>query len=147
MGLPETWARYRGGLTPAVALGLVLALSVAACGGTSPASATCRPNGTELHIGVTAEKSHAFDTDCLAAPVDQTFTIVFRNDDTSFHGGHNVAIYRKDGVAVFTGKGIGPGGTSILYEVQPLPAGVYTFRCDSHPNMRGTFIVGQEVGT
>ena len=40
------------------------------------------------------------------------------------------------------GEGLGPGGTSVLYEVQPLIAGTYQFRCDTHPFMNGTFIVG-----
>lgn len=86
--------------------------------------------------------NHTFGTKCLAAPADQTFTIAFRNQDTSPHGAHNIAIYSKEGVAVFTGEGLPPGGTSAVYEVQPLAAGTYMFRCDRHPFMNGTFIVG-----
>lgn len=122
-----------------VALGLILALATVACSSTS-LSATCQPDGTELRVLV---ESHAFDTDCLAAPADQEFTIAFRNEDTSPHGVHNIAIYREeDGVVFFTGKVLRPGGTSVVYEVQPLAAGTYTFRCDTHPFMNGTFIVG-----
>lgn len=120
-----------------VALGLLVALPVAAC--TNPARATCRPQGTELRV---VAENHSFETDCLRAPAEQAFTIPFSNQDTSPHGAHNIAIYREDGVALFTGKTLGPGGTSVVYEVQPLAAGTYSFRCDNHPFMNGTFIVG-----
>ena len=119
-------------------LGLMLALATVACT-SSNSSATCKAHGTELRV---LAEGHAFDTDCLAAPGDQAFRIAFRNDDTSPHGVHNIAIYRDDGVAVFTGEALRPGGTSVVYEVQPLPAGTYTFRCDRHTFMNGTFIVG-----
>jgi plastocyanin len=121
-----------------VALGLLVGLSISAC--SSPDRATCQPQGTELRV---VAESHSFGTDCLAAPADRDFTIAFRNDDTSPHGAHNITIYREDGgVVVFTGKGLLPGGTSIVYEVQPLAAGIYAFRCDNHTFMKGTFIVG-----
>lgn len=120
-----------------VALGLLMALAIAAC--TSSAGTTCRPHGTELRV---VAENHSFGTDCLAAPPDQAFTIAFRNEDTSPHGQHNIAIYRDDGAAVFSGEALRPGGTSVVYEVQPLPAGTYTFRCDRHPFMNGTFVVG-----
>ncbi len=131
-------ARHKLEAAMGVAFGLILALATVACTSTSP-SATCQPHGTELRV--LAER-HSFDTDCLAAPADQEFTIAFRNEDTSPHGIHNIAIYREDGVAVFTGKALRPGGTSVVYEVQPLAAGTYAFRCDRHPFMNGTFIVG-----
>jgi len=122
-----------------VALGLVLALATGACTSTN-SSTTCQPHGTQLRV---MAENHAFDTDCLAAPADQEFTIAFRNEDTSPHGAHNITIYsEEDSVIVFTGKGLLPGGTSVVYEVQPLAAGIYAFRCDTHQGMTGTFIVG-----
>ena len=130
-------ARHKVKPATGVALGVILALATVAC--TSTSTATCRPPGTELHV---LAENHRFDTDCLAAPADQEFTIAFRNEDASPHGAHNITINSEDGVIVFTGKGLGPGGTSVLYEVQPLPAGTYEFRCDTHPGMKGTFIVG-----
>ena len=136
--MSSTSGSARHKLDPArvVALGLVLALPAVAC--TIP-DATCQPHGTELRV---LAEGRAFDTDCMAAPADQEFTIAFRNEDTSPQGAHNIAIYRESGVALFTGKTLRPGGTSVVYEVQPLPAGIYTFRCDNHPFMDGTFIVG-----
>jgi len=121
-----------------VALALLVVLPIAAC--TRTARATCQPRGTELHV---VAENHSFGTNCLAAPADQAFTIAFRNEDTSPHGAHNITIYREEGgVVVFTGKGLLPGGTSVVYEVQPLAGGTYSFRCDTHLFMEGTFIVG-----
>jgi plastocyanin len=126
------------------ALGLLVALPLAACTSEPP---TCHPSGTELHIAVAKGTSHVFDTDCMAAPADQAFTIAFRNDDNSPHGAHNITILsEEDGEIVFSGEGLRPGGTSTVYEVQPLAAGNYTFRCDTHPFMDGTFIV-EEVSS
>ena len=132
-------------VNPILALCLLVALSVAAC--TSGPPPTCHPSGSELHIAVAKGTSHVFDTNCLAAPVDQAFSIEFRNDDNSPHGAHNITIISQDSEIVFSGKGIPPGGSSIVYEVQPLPVGTYKFRCDTHPFMNGTFIVEEEVIT
>ncbi len=136
--MSPTRSSARHKLEPAmsVALGLILTLATVAC---TSSSATCQPHGTELRV---LAEGHAFDTDCLGAPADLAFTIAFRNEDTSPHGVHNIAIYREGGFAVFTGEALRPGGTSVVYEVQPLAAGTYTFRCDRHPLMNGTFIVG-----
>ena len=117
----------------------LVALPIAACTSTGPDRASCRPNGTELSV---VAANHAFGADCLAAPADQAFTIALRNEDTSPHGAHNITIFGDDGVIFFTGKGLLPGGTSTVYEVQPMPAGTYEFRCDTHQGMNGTFIVG-----
>jgi plastocyanin len=116
---------------------VVATIVVLAISGCSGSEATCRPDGTELRV---IADDHHFDTNCLAAPADQEFTIAFRNDDTSSHGVHNLAI-RDGGTVLFDGEALRPGGTSVVYEVQPLPAGNYAFRCNNHPFMGGTFVV------
>lgn len=113
------------------------ALGLSACGSGPPR--TCDPSGTELHIAVPEASSHEFDTKCLAAPADQAFTIRFDNNDTSYHGNHNITI--SDGDDLFVGD-VAPHGSSITYEVGPMPVGTYSFRCDHHPFMNGTFLVG-----
>lgn len=101
--------------------------------------ATCTPNGTELTLTATGA---IFDTDCLAAPADQAFTIAFDNQDESTQ--HNVSIYpeAEGSDAVFTGD-IVTGVATTTYDVSALKTGTYRFRCDVHPmTMNGTFIVG-----
>ena len=106
--------------------------------------AACQPDGTELHLVAHLVK---FDTDCLAAPADTAFTIVFDNQDV---GGipHNVHIFSADpstdpnAESLFNGDLV-PGPDILTYEVSPLPAGTYFFQCDVHPvQMIGTFVSG-----
>jgi plastocyanin len=106
-----------------------------------PFEATCEPHGTDLVIAVLASASHHFTTDCLAAPAGKAFTIYFDNQDTSWHGNHNVHISElPDPPGDFVGERAFHG-TDIKYKVGPLPAGTYAFHCDEHPTMKGTFIV------
>jgi plastocyanin len=112
-------------------------VGMTACGQSAP-EATCEPQGTELEIAVLASRSHVFTKDCLAAPAGQPFTIYFNNQDTSAHGNHNIRIEVPGDD--FVGE-IAFHGTDITYEVGPLQAGTYQFRCSHHPEMNGTFIV------
>jgi len=100
---------------------------------------TCSPDGTSLSIVAFDGK---FDKKCLAAPGGQAFSIDFKNLDRGLP--HNLAIYRDQaaGKLLFKGDLInGPGFTT--YSVPALPAGRWFFRCDPHPDMNGTFIVGK----
>ena len=116
-------------------------------GGYPSPVATASPTGTASCAAASADltltaKAVAFDTSCLAAPSDQTITLMFDNQDTGTT--HNVAIYPvADGAkAVFTGD-LAVGPTMTTYTVKGLPAGTYRFQCDVHPaTMNGTFIVG-----
>ena len=83
---------------------------------------------------------------CLAAPADQAFTITLTNRKvkgvTSLE--HNVAIY-PDSLGteevIMRGEYVKPG-KSLTYEVEPLTAGEYLFRCDLHvQNMKGVLVV------
>lgn len=121
----------------AVGVGMI-ALVLGGCSGGGPPP-TCEPSGTELRVAVPEGSSHVFGTDCLAAPAGEAFTITFDNNDSSPHGGHNVHIF-EGGDDLFMGEVTGPE-TSIVYEVDPLPAGTYQFKCTPHSFMKGTFIV------
>jgi plastocyanin len=99
---------------------------------------TSSPNGTALSISAFDGK---FDKKCLAAPANQAFTIDFKNLDRGIP--HNVAIYQDETASKNYFKGDlvdGPGETT--YSVPALPQGRWFFRCDPHPDMNGTFIVG-----
>jgi plastocyanin len=129
-------ARRRVPLSRMVAAAAFAALLLLACS-ENVSSAACSPTGTKLHL--VALNTHKFDTDCLAAPADERFTIELDNRDKSPHGTHNVSII-GGGETLFEGDGV-PGGSATTYEVAPLQSGKYEFRCDLHPFMKGSFIV------
>jgi plastocyanin len=117
---------------------LLLPAVIAGWGSMHAVAATCSPDGTALSITAFDTK---FDKDCLAAPADQAFTIDFSNLDRGIP--HNVAIYEDESAAkvFFQGELLdGPGKTT--YSVGGLPQGTFFFRCDPHPDMKGTFVVG-----
>lgn len=102
----------------------------------------CEPEGTELAI---AANNLAFDTDCLAAPAGEAFTIEFDNQEAV---PHNVAIYDSEsaGTTFFQGEII-TGPTTTTYEPDPIDQeGNLYFQCDVHPTMNGTFVVAAAGG-
>jgi hypothetical protein len=109
-------------------------------GGAPPGG--CEPDGTTLEI---TAQGLTFDKNCLAAPAEQPFDIVFNNQDPDLH---NVAIYtdRTAEEALFQGETFN-GPEERTYPVDPQPAGDYYFQCDVHPTtMNGSFIVAQAGG-
>ena len=101
----------------------------------------CEPEGTELSI---AANNLAFDTDCLAAPAGEAFTIEFDNQEAQ---PHNVAIYEAEGGAAFFQGEIVTGPTTTTYEPDPIDQeGNLYFQCDVHTQMNGTFVVAAEGG-
>jgi plastocyanin len=122
-----------------VALGLILYMMVMkptfGLGGSStppPPPPGCQPP-TCLQVSASGLK---FDTNHLTAPAGTAFEIVFDNQDPDQH---NVAIHNGS-TPLFTGEIFG-GPKTVTYSVPALPAGTYTFQCDVHPFMNGTFTV------
>lgn len=107
--------------------------------GTGPVqaqAADCAPNGSALSITAFDTK---FDKDCLAAPAGQPFTVDFNNLDRGIP--HNLAIYENATAQKEFFKGDlvdGPGKAT--YSVPAVPEGIFFFRCDPHPQMKGTFV-------
>ena len=103
----------------------------------------CLPDGTELSI--TAQNLQ-FDTECLAAPVAEPFTIEFTNQDEV---AHNVSIFTDQSAtqALFQEPAF-PGPETVVYEPDPIEEeGNFFFRCDVHPTtMTGTFVVAAAGG-
>jgi len=115
-------------------------------GGATPPAAECEPEGTELQISAPVGGfASGFDTNCLAAPEGEAFTIEFDNQDTG--QAHNVSIYTDSTGATRLGGASGPtdfivGPANVTYDVEQLEAGTYFFRCDVHPTaMTGAFVV------
>ena len=78
----------------------------------------------------------------IAVPADTAFTIELDNQDAGIP--HNLSISEDPEWTkiLFTGETFN-GVETRTYEVPPLPAGIYSFRCDIHPipAMSGTFVV------
>lgn len=122
----------------AALLSVALTGSGSFAGPVRPQAATCSPDGTALRITAFDNK---FDKNCLAVPADQAFTIDLSNLDRGIP--HNLAIYEDQTArkAFFKGEPVdGPGKAT--YSVPGLQGGTFYFRCDPHPEMNGTFIVG-----
>jgi len=104
----------------------------------TPPSGSCVPGSSNaLKVAAT---NLAFDTTCLAAMANEPITIEFDNQDQGVP--HNVSIYTDSSAAnsLFTGEMI-TGPDTITYEIDGLDPGTYFFRCDAHPNMKGSFVV------
>ena len=82
----------------------------------------------------------AFDTTTLSFPADTPVALTFENQAPGTL--HNVAIYHDEAYTqpLFQGELI-TGPATITYDVPPMPAATYYFRCDTHVTMAGTVSV------
>ena len=120
------------------ALGLLgAALLLAACSSAASPS-TAAPSVAADALQITA-KDLKFSTDRLEAPADEAFQIAFTNEEGA---PHNVAIYKTEAASekILAEPPFG-GPKSVVYNVPAQPAGTYFFRCDVHPDMKGTLEV------
>jgi len=99
-----------------------------------PPSGSPAAGGSSLQI---AAANLAFDKSVLEAPANAAFSIVFANNESA---PHNVEILDAGGTKVFDGE-IVTGPKTVTYQVNPLPAGTYQFRCVVHQQMTGTLTV------
>ena len=101
------------------------------------ATGSCKPAGAALTLTASGTK---FNTDCLAAPAGQAFTIAFDNKDNI---NHNIQILASHSAseAMFDAELIPGNGVKTL-NVKALAPGTYAFHCKIHPGqMSGTFVV------
>jgi len=116
-------------------LGLALVTSLAACGGGSTGGSTTDPDTADVTL---TSVDLAFDTSTITVPAGEAFTLALVNQESMQH---NVAIYTDSSASddLFVGEFIGE--TTIVYDIPALEPGEYFFRCDLHPDMKGTLIV------
>jgi plastocyanin len=111
---------------------VAMALLVGACASAAPVVTPDVPGGIPIVASGTA-----FVQNRVEVPANTSFSLVFENRDGA---PHNVSITAPDGRAqVFVGETIN-GPAAKVYAVPALPAGAYTFRCDVHPEMKGTLV-------
>ena len=109
--------------------------------GASPgASGAPGPGGGELAL---VAKTVAFDKHELTAPADAPFTIELTNEDPATLP-HDIDLRAGPGAPTLQDQEPIPGGESVTYDYEPLPAGTYQFFCSVHPGvpaMEGTLTV------
>jgi hypothetical protein len=122
---------------------LVAVVALGACGGDDPTiggasgGAECGPAGERLTMSADDIK---YDKECLAAPANRPFAIVFSNEENL---PHDIDILRGEDSSdpIFDGE-IFSGEKTVTYQVPPLSPGTYAFRCDVHrAQMRGVLRV------
>jgi plastocyanin len=127
-------------LTHLGALVLTGALFAAtACGGKSgsaPPVTNATPS-TQLQIRA---RSLKFDSKTLVAAAKSDITVRFENDDDGIL--HNLAVYRDKSTKerIFAGELVN-GTKTVEYHFEVPLEGDYYFRCDTHPDMNGAFLV------
>ena len=121
-----------------LALGLLsLAAVLAACSGAPAASpaASAPPAGDA--VTVTAQDLK-FGQSEITVPADESFDLVFDNQEGA---PHNVAIYADSSASTKISVGeIFSGPAQRTQTVPALAAGTYFFRCDVHPDMKGSIV-------
>ncbi len=119
------------GVTAGVAM-LAGGVALAVVGGSEEEA-----GGGEKPVVTLAAANIAFEPTSLTIPAGEAFTLQFHNQDANTQ--HNVQIFDDPtfaGTPVFNGALI-TGVRQTGYEVDPLEAGAYFFRCEVHPTMTG----------
>lgn len=122
----------------ALALAVTLSLTLAACGGSSASGGGGTATVTDGEVAITADDL-VFDLATINATAGEGFTITLTNNESQ---PHNVAVYTEEGgELIVAGEVItGPDATTQIV-VPALEAGTYYFRCDVHPEMKGSIVV------
>jgi plastocyanin len=117
-------------------LGLAALLAACSGGGSTPGAQSPAPSSAAgASVTITA-KDLAFSQTAVEVPADEAFTIVLDNQENA---PHNVAVYTDESASTKISVGeIFSGPAQKSQSVPALAAGDYFFRCDVHPDMKGT---------
>jgi plastocyanin len=119
--------------------GLLLAVAAAACSGSSSSpSASSAPASADPNAPTIVAKDIKFEQSSYQVPAAKPFTLTFDNRDGA---PHNIVIAKDEGFGdkVFAGE-VFSGPATKPYSVPALAAGSYFFRCEVHPEMKGTLV-------
>jgi len=111
-----------------------LAVALGACAGTQVSTVL-----STIGSGpVIAAGDLTFDRSELDVPAGEAFELQLLNNEGA---PHNVAVYTDETAsqALFVGEIFG-GPATRIYQVPALEAGTYFFRCDVHPDMKGSLV-------
>ena len=129
-------SEWRRGRSRSIGL-LAASLLVAACS-TAGDGSVAPPPSAPAGGAVIVAQDQRFDRSRLDLPAGVAVPLLFENRDAPLH---NVAILDPNGASLFAGEIFGGAGAR-TYMVPALAAGPYTFRCDVHPDMHGTVVLG-----
>lgn len=112
------------------------ALTLTACSAGGAAASVTAPPDAAASIDA---NNLTFSSATLAVPAGVPFKLFFRNLEGA---PHNVAIYQDSSASqkIFVGETV--TNAAATYDVPAIPAGQYFFRCDVHPDMKGTVQAG-----
>jgi plastocyanin len=117
---------------------LLVALLAAACGS---ASGGAEPSASPIESDVTITANQlSFNTATVTLHAGEPSTMRLVNlEDVP----HNIAIYVDESASqrLFVGELINRG--EVVYDLPPLEPGFYFFRCDLHPEMKGSLVVDE----
>jgi plastocyanin len=123
------------------ALGLLAAVACGGGGGSADIQ-TLATRAADQPVSASPQLTASglkFDKNTLVVPAGQNVTVSLDNQDAGQM--HNFAVYTDKDVGqnlfrgeLFAGKGAKD------FSLQAPAAGVYYFRCDTHPDMNGVFI-------
>jgi plastocyanin len=115
---------------------LALAAVLAACSGASAAPGTQDPSPAGSPSGdavaITA-RDMKFVPSSVSVKAGSPFAVAFDNQDGA---PHNIRISDASGAKVFAGEIV--SSQKVTYQVPALAAGMYSFICEVHPDMKGT---------
>lgn len=121
-------------------LGLAAMLAACSGGGSTPGSESAAPSAPSGETVTITAKDLAFGQAEVPVPADEAFTIVLDNQESA---PHNVAVYSDESASTKISIGeIFSGPAQKSQAVPALAAGRYFFRCDVHPDMKGTLTAG-----